>query len=102
MIKKTLPCARKLVELSSRGEDDECDLRVTEDRQLEGLLEESVPPLGERHLPACIVLYPPHLGLPSHHCVKKLMIPAPNAKISNTGNNPADSARTVSDPEVRI
>lgn len=64
-----LPCARELVQLAARGEDDNCDLRIAEDRQLKGLLEEAVPPLRERDLPARIVLYPPQLGLPSHHCL---------------------------------
>lgn len=67
---KILPHAGELVELPSRGEDDECDLGVAEDRQLEGLLEEAIPPLGERDLPARVILDPPHLGLPSHHCLK--------------------------------
>lgn len=53
------------------GEEDEGDLGVAEDGELVGLLEQAVPPLGERHLPADLVLDPlkhhlasPHLDLP--------------------------------------
>jgi hypothetical protein len=49
------------------GEEDERDLGVAEDGELVGLLEQAVPALGERHLPADLVLDPLQHHLPGPH-----------------------------------
>ena len=49
------------------GEEDERDLGVAEDGELVGLLEQSVPALGEGHLPADLVLDPLQHHLPAPH-----------------------------------
>ena len=49
------------------GEEDERDLGVAEDGELVGLLEQSVPALGEGHLPADLVLDPLQLHLAATH-----------------------------------
>jgi hypothetical protein len=46
------------VEAPGAGEDDQSDLRVAEDGELPCLLEDPVPPFGERHLPARGVVNP--------------------------------------------
>lgn len=56
-----------LVELALGGEDDGGDLGVAEDGDLVRLLQQSIPPLGERHLPVDLVLYPLQLHLPPPH-----------------------------------
>lgn len=53
-----------LVELAGGGEDEERHLRVAEQGELERLLEQPRPPLGEPHLPARLVLDPPQLHSP--------------------------------------
>ncbi|RRT37796.1 hypothetical protein B296_00059195 [Ensete ventricosum] len=55
------PGAGELVELPPGREDDESDLDIAKHRQLEGLLQQPVPPLREGDLPAGFVLYPLHL-----------------------------------------
>jgi hypothetical protein len=50
--------AAELVELAAVGEDDESDLRIAEDGELVRLLEQTVPALGEGHLPVDLVLDP--------------------------------------------
>lgn len=54
-------------EVALGGEDDGGDVDVAEDGDLVGLLEQPRPPLGEGHLPAHLVLDPPHLHLPPPH-----------------------------------
>lgn len=62
-----IPGAGEFVELSPGREDNERDLGIAENGELERLLQQTVPPLRERHLPARGVLYPLHLRFPSHH-----------------------------------
>ena len=57
----------ELEEAAAGGEDDEGDLGVAEHGQLVRLLQQPVPPLGERHLPAYLVLDPLQLYFPSPH-----------------------------------
>ena len=57
----------ELVELSPIGEDDESDLSVAENGEFVGLLEKTVSPLGEGHLPVDFVLYPLQLNPTSPH-----------------------------------
>ena len=56
-----------LIELAFGGEDDDGDLRVTEDGDLVRLLQEPVAALGEGHLPIYLVLYPLQLHLAATH-----------------------------------
>lgn len=42
----------ELVRLAGGGEDEEGDFSIAEDGELERLLQDSVPPLRESHLPA--------------------------------------------------
>ncbi|PKI60330.1 hypothetical protein CRG98_019266 [Punica granatum] len=51
------------VEAAAGGEDDEADVDVAEDGELPALLDEPVPALRERHLPAVLVLDPLQLHL---------------------------------------
>ncbi|CAI0430885.1 unnamed protein product, partial [Linum tenue] len=46
------PGAGEVVKLGSAGEDDEPNLSVAKNGQLLGLLHQTLPSLGERHLPA--------------------------------------------------
>jgi len=57
----------ELEEAAAAGEDDERDLGVAQQRQLVRLLEQPVPALGERHLPADLVLDPLQLHLAAPH-----------------------------------
>ena len=66
-VKRILLGAGELVEPAGAGEDDEADLRITEDGELLGLLQQPVPPLGEGDLPARRVVYPPDHNLPPPH-----------------------------------
>ena len=66
-VKRILLGAGELVEPAGAGEDDEADLRITEDGELLGLLEQPVPPLGEGDLPARRVVYPPDHDLSPPH-----------------------------------
>lgn len=59
--------ARELKKLAAVGEDDESDLSVAEHGELVSLLEEAIPPLGERHLPVDLVLDPLQLQPSSLH-----------------------------------
>lgn len=59
--------ARELVKPSLLRKDDHGNLGVAQNRQFVGFLEEAIAPLREGDLPACCVLDPPHLNLPSHH-----------------------------------
>ena len=61
------PGAREIIELASTGEDDDSNLRVAQDRQLLSLLQQPIPPLGKRHLPARRIIDPPNHYLPSPH-----------------------------------
>ena len=60
-------CAAELVELAAVGEDDERDLGVAEHGELVGLLEQSVPALGEGDLAVDLVLDPLQLDPPPPH-----------------------------------
>ena len=61
------PVVGVLVEAAAAGEDNEGDLGVAEHGELVRLLEQPVPALGERHLPADLVLDPLQLHLPAAH-----------------------------------
>lgn len=56
-----------LEELSSSGEDDQSDLSVAENRDLMSFLQQSRPPLRERHLAVDLVLDPLQLNPTSPH-----------------------------------
>lgn len=64
-----LPGTCKFIELASRGEDDQSDFRVAENRKLKGLLQKPISPLRECHLATCGILNTPHLRFSSHHFV---------------------------------
>uniref|UniRef100_A0A5K1DZI3 Uncharacterized protein n=1 Tax=Nymphaea colorata TaxID=210225 RepID=A0A5K1DZI3_9MAGN len=51
-----------LEHLPTAGKDDESDLGIAEDGELMRLLQQPVPPIGERNLPVGGVLNPPHLN----------------------------------------
>ncbi|RWW28997.1 hypothetical protein GW17_00006495 [Ensete ventricosum] len=66
-----------LIELALGGEDDEGDLRVAEDGDLVGLLEQPRPALGEGHLPIDLVLDPLQLHPPPPHLDPSPPLPPP-------------------------
>jgi len=68
-----IPGACKLVKFSSWRENDKSNLSITENRKFKGLLQQPIAPLGEGNLPACGVLYAPHLSFSSHHLYTPLM-----------------------------
>lgn len=55
------------MEPAGAGEDDEADLRIAEDGELLGLLQQPAPPLREGHLPVRRVVDPPYHYLPPPH-----------------------------------
>lgn len=67
MVECTIPWACEFVELSSRREDYERNLRIAENGELKSLLQKTAAPLREGDLTAGGVLYPLHLGFASHH-----------------------------------
>ena len=71
------PVVGVLVEAAAAGEDNEGDLGVAEHGELVRLLEQPVPALGERHLPADLVLDPLQLHLPAAHLFFFLRSEAP-------------------------
>jgi len=75
-----IPGACKLIKLSSWRENDESNLGITKNRKFKGLLQQPIAPLGEGNLPACGVLYAPHLSLSSHHFYTPLMRESPTTK----------------------
>ncbi|CAL1389578.1 unnamed protein product [Linum trigynum] len=70
---------RVLEELPLGGEDDESHFRVAQNRDLMSLLQQTGPPLRERHLPVDLVLYPPQLHSPSPHSL--LSLPSRSSRI---------------------
>ena len=61
------PGAGVIIKSAGAGEDDEADFGVAQDGELLGLLHQTIPPLGEGHLPAGGVVDPLDHDLPSHH-----------------------------------
>lgn len=57
----------EIIELVSAGEYDNSNFSIAKDPQLLGLLQQTVPPLRKRHLPARRVIDPPYRDLPSPH-----------------------------------
>lgn len=47
-----VPGACEIVELAGAGEDDDSDLSIAQDREFLGFLQQSIPPLRKRNLPA--------------------------------------------------
>jgi len=69
--------ARVLVELPLSGEDDERDLRIAENGDLVGLLQQPVPALGEGHLAVDLVLDPAQLHRSAPHLRRLDTYPLP-------------------------
>lgn len=66
--------AAELEEAASAGEDDEGELGIAEDRELVSLLQQSVTPLCEGHLPVYLVLDPLQLHPPPPHLFSTLSL----------------------------
>ncbi|RRT73258.1 hypothetical protein B296_00033552 [Ensete ventricosum] len=75
-----------LIELALGGEDDEGDLRVAEDGDLVGLLEQPRPALGEGHLPIDLVLDPLQLHPPPPHLDPSPPLPSSNSNLGRSGD----------------
>lgn len=62
-----VPGACEIVKLAGAGEDDDSDLSIAQDREFLGFLQQSIPPLRKRNLPARWIVDPSYHNLsPSH------------------------------------
>jgi len=66
-VNNQVPGAGEIVEFSGAGEDHNSDFSIAQDRKLLRLLQQTVPSLRERHLPARGIVDPPYHDLTSPH-----------------------------------
>lgn len=79
----------ELIEASSAGEDDECDLSVAEYGELVGLLQQPIPALAEGHLTARLVLDSLYLNLPPPHVDQSIHLHKLNMYMYNHATPPS-------------
>lgn len=75
--------AGEVVELAAAGEDDDGDVDVAQHGELLGLLYQSVPALGEGHLPAALVFDSLYLHLPPPHWIVAALRKSPSSQASD-------------------